>query len=406
MVDTPSARASQAIRRERRERLGRELHRRRGLRATTVQLLYALVAFALGLAVPQISIGATVPTDRATEALVATGIGVVTFIGIVYSLLFLVVQFGTTTFTPRLNLFRDAPIVSHTFAFYIGILIFAFTAAFSIGRDERTTGLVPIALVLLLLVAIALFRQLQTAAFRSIQLASTLEQVSERGREVIDHLYVPSDEAHVRAAGPGVADPHHEVLWPHRYAVLQVIDVPPLLRRAQHEDVTIEFRVRPGQTLVEHGVVAVVHGGPTSVFDHDILAKLSAGNERTFEQDPLLALRVLADIALRAVSSAINDPSTAVQALDAIDSLLRTLTTRQLDIGHVHDSDSQLRVVVPMPTWDDFVAVALDEVIATRTSSIHLRQRLQRLLDELTECAPPEAHATLRTRRERLSPEP
>ena len=52
---------------------------------------------------PQIPFGFTVPSVRAVEALVAVGIGIVTFIGVVYSLLFLVAQFGTTTFTPRLN---------------------------------------------------------------------------------------------------------------------------------------------------------------------------------------------------------------------------------------------------------------------------------------------------------------
>ena len=71
---------------------------------------------------------------------------------------------------------------------------------------------------------------------------------------------------------------------------------------------------------------------------------------------------------------------------------------RPLDIGHMPDSQRQLRVAVPMPTWEDFISVALDEIIATPTSSTHLRQRLQRLLEELTELAPPDAHAVLRTR--------
>jgi uncharacterized membrane protein len=70
------------------------------------------------------------------EALVAVGTGIVTFIGVVYSLLFLVVQFGTTTFTPRPNVFRDAPIVWHAFGYFAGIMVFSFTAAFSIGATR------------------------------------------------------------------------------------------------------------------------------------------------------------------------------------------------------------------------------------------------------------------------------
>jgi uncharacterized membrane protein len=139
--------------------------------------------------VPRIPIGFTTPSARITEALVARGASVVTFIGVVYSLLFIVVQFGTTTFTPRLNLFRDARIVPHSFGFFARVFVFSFTAAFSISADDKeVTGLVPITLGLLLVGALALFGRLQSSAFRSIQLASTLTQVGGRGREVIDHL--------------------------------------------------------------------------------------------------------------------------------------------------------------------------------------------------------------------------
>ena len=333
-----------------------------------------LAAVGLGLAVPQIPIGFTVASDRAIDALLAVGVGIVTFIGVVYSLLFLVVQFGSTTFTPRLNLFRDAPIVWHAFGYFAGILVFSFTAALAIGgQGQQITGLVPITLTLMLLVALALFRRLQATAFESIQLASTLAQVSDRGRDVIDHLYRTGAAAHPATELLDAAAPRREVCWPKRAAVLQVIDVPPLIRRAQRENVAIEFRARPGETLTEDGVIAVIHGRDDADLDSAILAATRTGHERTFEQDPLLALRVLADIALRALSPAVNDPTTAVQALDAIDSLLRPLAARELDVGRIRDQQGTLRVTVPMPTWEDFVAVALDELIPLAPSSVHVR---------------------------------
>ncbi len=85
--------------------------------------------------------------------------------------------------------------------------------------------------------------------------------------------------------------------------------------------------------MAEEGVVAIVQGRCDADLDRAILAALRVAHERTFEQDPLFALRVLADIALRGMSSAINDPTTAVEALDAIDSLLRPLARRELDVG-------------------------------------------------------------------------
>ena len=118
--------------------LGPALLRRRRVRAGLVQLIYLLAAIGLGLLIPRISVGATVDSRRATEMLVAVGAAFVPFIGIVYSLLFLVVQFGSTTFTPRLNLFRDSPIVGHGFSFFTSVIVFSFTAAFAIGKHEQT----------------------------------------------------------------------------------------------------------------------------------------------------------------------------------------------------------------------------------------------------------------------------
>jgi len=90
--------------------LARVLRRKRRLRAGSLQLLATAAAVGLAFLMPQISIGFEIPTTRAIEMLIAVGAGTVAFIGIVFSLLFLVVQFATTTFTPRLNLFRDDPI--------------------------------------------------------------------------------------------------------------------------------------------------------------------------------------------------------------------------------------------------------------------------------------------------------
>jgi uncharacterized membrane protein len=365
-----------------------------------VQLIYVLAAFALGLLAPRIPVGFTVSSVRTIDALLAIGAGIVAFIGIVYSLLFLVVQFGSTTFTPRLNLFRDAPIVWHGFGFFTGVLVFSFTAAFSIGKDDRTTGLVPITLVVALVATIAVFRALQVEAFRSIQLASTLAQVTKRGGDVIDEVY--PDELRVGSATP-VADADlsaesHEVVWSGHPAVLQVIDVPRLARSATGADVVIELHAAPGETIFEGTVLGVVHGRADDGLDPEILEALTTGPERTFEQDPALALRVLADIALRALSPAVNDPTTAAQALDGLDSLLRRLASRELAIGPVTDATGNLRVAVNLPTWEEYVGLAVDEIIGMGSGSIQVQRRLERLLEDVAALTPPQRRAAVERR--------
>jgi uncharacterized membrane protein len=381
--------------------MGAALRRRRRLRTGLVQGVYILSAVGLGLLVPEISVGATIESRRVTEMLVAVGAAFVPFIGIVYSLLFLVVQFGTTTFTPRLNLFRDSPIVWHGFSFFTGVIVFVFTAALAIGKDAETTLLVPIAVMVAVLVAIGVFRALQDSAFKSIQLASTLAAVARRGREVVDGMY-PDPIGAGSAPDSGVAglENGRDVLWPSRAATLQVIDVRRLVRVAERTGGGIEVCVSPGEVISEQGRVAVVHSGDEST-EHEVIRALHVGIERTFDQDPGLALRVLADIALRSLSPAINDPTTAVQALDQVDGLLRVMMRKELEVGTISGRDGQPRVLLRLPTWEDFVGVALDETIAMSDRSLQVRRRVDRLLTELVAIAPPGRRECLQCRLER-----
>ena len=75
--------------------------------------------------------------------LLAVGAALITFIGVVFSLLFLVVQFASTTFTMRLNLFQSSPLVWHAFGFYTGVVVYSFVAAFNTTGADQVTGLVP-----------------------------------------------------------------------------------------------------------------------------------------------------------------------------------------------------------------------------------------------------------------------
>jgi uncharacterized membrane protein len=83
-----------------------------------------------------------------------------------------------------------------------------------------------------------------------------------------------------------------------------------------------------------------------------VIKAIRTGEERTFEQDPTLAFRVLADIALRALSPAINDPTTAVQVLDCEESLLRMLVYRDPYVGEITGPDGRTRVLLNLPDWE------------------------------------------------------
>jgi uncharacterized membrane protein len=297
--------------------------------------------------------------------------------------LFLVVQWAFSSLSPRLNLFRDDPIVWRTFGFAVGVFVFSVTAALVIGNDPQVSVIVPAAEIAGVLAALALIRTLQVKAFASIQLAPTLSAIATQGRGILDDLYPRPGPA---GSSPAPLPPlRRAVTWPHRQAILQQLNLHRLLDTP--DGTIIVLRARIGDTLQEGAVIAGLHGGDAS--DTAVLDALLTGPERTFHQDPLFAFRLLADIGLRALSPAVNDPATAVQVLDTIQGLLLPLVTRDLDVAEVADGGA-VKVVLALPSWDDYLRTALDDLIEAGSRSPMTLLQAQALLTGLLNAAPPQ----------------
>jgi uncharacterized membrane protein len=120
------------------------------------------------------------------------------------------------------------------------------------------------------------------------------------------------------------------------------------------------------------------------------------GQERTLAQDPAFVFRILVDIASKGLSPAINDPTTAVLALDQIHYLLRDLGRRHLDDGQVRDPAGNVRLLYRTPDWEDFVQLAITEIRQFGGASIQIARRLRALVENLIETLPEERAALLR----------
>ncbi|MGY0497485.1 DUF2254 family protein [Nocardia sp. FBN12] len=368
--------------------------RPRRLRAGLAQLAFMLAGLGAGLVVPRIGWGPRVSSGPVTDALLSIGIGLLGAVALIFSLLFLVVQWVTTTFTPRLMLFRDDPLVWRTFGFALGLVVFCITAALAIGRKIEVTAFVPVLAMVLLLVLIAQLRTLQLRAFAAIQLAPALGSIADRGRTVLDTMY-----AEHSSAAPELPPALTTVVWRHPPAVLQRVETAALIDAATAANVTIVVHESPGATLHHGDRVATVHGGELSA--ETVLRGLAVGDERTFDQDPLLAVRLLADIGLRALSAAVNDPATTVQALDQLEDLLGWAAAARLESLHHADGDGVERLVVHLPGWEEFLRTGVDDIaFAARSPMVvaGLRGALLRIRDRAT----PERAAGLDRRLARL----
>ncbi|MCX5408806.1 DUF2254 domain-containing protein [Streptomyces sp. NBC_00335] len=391
-------------------RLGRSASPRppsRTVRRDLAQLFCAVGGVALGMLLPTLSLGPQVDAGPVVTLLFTLGFGVISLVSIIYSMLFLVIQFSASTFTPRLGLFRDDPIVWRAFAFTVGVFVFSITSGLAIGARRTTVStLVPGTAMVLTLIALALMRTLQTRAFHSIQLGHSLSAIATRAHRLFDDVYVrPYDPEAATVAATAAPTCHASpppaagataVLWSGPAVVVQQIDVRALVGLAREHDCSITFLVAPGATVSRGMTLAEVTGGELP--EAALRGALETGVERTFDQDPDLPFRLLADIALRALSPAVNDPATAVESMDRLEDLLTRLAGVELGIGHFADEGGRSRVTLPVPDWERYVRTAVDDLLFSAAGSPMALRRMRDLLSRLAERIPEGRRGIVRDR--------
>jgi uncharacterized membrane protein len=256
--------------------------------------------------------------------------------------------------------------------------------------------------VLLLLASIVMLMMLVHQTGR-LQVHRILIFTGDQGREIIENLYpsieIPAD------AGPDEIERMSctQTLLHHgKPRILQAVDTRALVRLASQVGSVIEMLAAVGDSVLDSTPILRVLGASRPVPSEDLLDAIALGGERTFEQDPKYAIRLLVDIAIRALSPAINDPTTAVQALDQIEDLLLRLGGRRLEIGAFRDLETNVRVVVPFPSWEDFLRLAFDEIRFYGATSVQVMRRMKALVNEMISVLPEERHAALFHWRERL----
>ncbi len=113
------------------------------------------------------------------------------------------------------------------------------------------------------------------------------------------------------------------------------------------------------------------------------------------EQDPTFSFRIGVDIALKALSPAINDPTTAVLALDQLHRMLRSVGMRHLRTDEILGKNGSLLVIFRTPNWEDFVNLALTEIRLCGASNIQIVRRIRAMIENLTQTLPAHRHAAL-----------
>jgi uncharacterized membrane protein len=191
--------------------------------------------------------------------------------------------------------------------------------------------------------------------------------------------------------------PDRVVHHPGRSGIILAVNMQGLIAEAQRYGCVIEVVPQVGDFLATGEPLFKLHiyGNAGAIDDRKLLSQVALGSERTMEQDPMFSFRIEVDIALKALSPAINDPTTAVLAIDQLHRLLRMVGKRSLRDHEIMDSEGQPRVVLRTPTWEDFVHISCREIRQCGAGNLQIARRLRAMLLNLTQTLPEHRHPAL-----------
>jgi uncharacterized membrane protein len=337
-------------------------------------------------------------TETGAQALLQAFVtATLSFVVFTFGSLLVAIQVASAQMTPRIiatTLLRD-DVVKYTVGIFIFTLMFALSAQNRMDKDVHQ--LVMLVAVLLGILSFGAFFYLIDYASRLLRPISILAHVGNDGLAVIESVY-PDPTLGPDRQNSGSLDlgPSNRVIQ-HQgtSAIVLAVNLNLLMAAAERAGGIIEFAPQVGDFVAVDEPLLNLYGGARSLNDNTLRALIAFGSERTMDQDPTFAFRIVVDIALRALSPAINDPTTAVLAIDQLHRLLRTVGKRHLRTDEILNKFGQLRVVFRTPNWEDFVHLAFSEIRACGSNNLQIVRRLRAMIENLVQTLPAHRHAAL-----------
>ena len=178
-----------------------------------------------------------------------------------------------------------------------------------------------------------------------------------------------------------------------RAGAIQAVDADSLVGWAREHDCLVVLRHGIGDFVPSGATLIDVYGGedPGRRAEKRLAGTVALGDERTIEQDPAFAIRILVDVANLALSPAVNDPTTAVQVLDYLGETLRLIGTTELPERTWENNGRPVRgVLIPARSWEDYLTLTANEIREYGNGGIQIMRRLRAMLEELLDEVRPE----------------
>jgi len=311
--------------------------------------------------------------------------------GFVVTVAVLAIQMATGTFSARyMRVWYRDRLLKAVLTVLAGTLTFAFSLLRQVGTNRAPNIGVSVAgfLLVVSLVLFLLFFDRFIHRLRPVAVAALAGQVARRTIATVTRTAEIGTASSKIATGEPVL-----MVSTRRDGSIQAVNVRGLVRWASRHDHLLAMQAAVGDFVVagQHVIAVFSEGHVPAQASRQLQRMVALGVERTMEQDPAFAIRIMADIAVKALSAAINDPTTAVQALDHLGNVLRLLGSTPLH-GPLtfRDREGTPRLLMPGRTWADYLTLAVTEIREYGSSSIQVTRRLRAMLEDLQESVHPE----------------
>jgi uncharacterized membrane protein len=339
---------------------------------------------------PSLSWAYTGGAEGASAVLSTIAGSMITLAGVVFSLTLVALSLASSQFGPRLlrNFMRDTT-NQVTIGTFIATFLYCLLVLRTIRRLEELTFVPQLSVTVGVVFALAslgvLIYFIHHVAV-SIQADEIIARVADELSASIERIFPEQlgEEAERHSEGLP-ADIAIKSLQVHAIddGYIEFVDADALMSLAKEADLVLRIERRPGQYVIAG--TALLYSYPeertTEELQRRIRRAFVLGTMRTSAQDVEFSIDQLVEIAVRALSPGVNDPFTAVTAIDRLGSALAKLAQRSMPSAHRYDERQRLRVVSPATTFPELLAAAFNQI---RQHAVGSPAVAIRLLETLT----------------------
>lgn len=329
---------------------------------------------------------------------------VVTVAGVVFSITVVALQLTSTQYSPRVlrNFMRDRP-TQLTLAVFMGTIFYSLLVLRTVrsagdNGDAFVPGLAVTGAVVLVSVSLLMLIYFIHHIGGRIQVSSIIESVTAETLGTIATLDRQLEPMRDQAVEGELTLEAARSVRARRSGYLQYVDVGGLLRTANEHGLRVVVLVPPGGWVQASAPLFDVDG--TDAGDEELqdwlLGKAALGSQRSMQQDVGFGVQQLVDIAVRALSPGINDPTTATQCIDRLTQVLVAVAERESPPSVLADEAGTPRLMLRFPDFGVLLTQAIEQVRHYGAATPVVARHLAVALRILRQSVPPRCHDALR----------